>query len=117
MEISSLLKTLVAWVKTQTFEIVGAEQQNGDRVPHNKSGPMIVWNMERRVLMSEHDSDTFQDRIATFAQNLPIEIARAREPEGQKKVGTPGIIPIMLKKSGKGKTRRKRTTKPWSSYG
>ena len=76
------------WPRAQTYELVGGEQQNGDRVPHNKSGPMIVWNMERRMLMSGHDSDTFQDRIATFAQNLPIEIAKAREPEGQKKVGT-----------------------------
>ena len=100
-------KSPTAWPRAQTFGIVGAEQQNGDRVPHNKSGPMIVWNMERRVLMSGHDSDTFQDRIATFAQNLPIEIARAREPEGQKKVGTRTVVVILLENSGQRETRRK----------
>ena len=36
--------------------------------------------------MSTSDADTFQNRIATFAQNLPVEIARAREAEGGKKV-------------------------------
>ena len=74
------------WSSSETCKLVGAEQQNGDRVPHNKTGPMIVWNTERRVLMSTSDADTFQNRIATFAQNLPVEIARAREAEGGKKV-------------------------------
>ena len=74
------------WPSNASCAIAGVDKQNGEKVPHNKTGPMIVWNTERRVLMSAHDSDTFQARIATFAQNLPVEIARAREAEGGKKV-------------------------------
>ena len=43
---------------------------------------MIHWNTERRILMSKTDTDVFQNRIATFAKYLPVEIARAKEPEG-----------------------------------
>ena len=35
--------------------------------------------------MSRADSEIFQSRIAKFAKYLPIEVARAREPEGAKK--------------------------------
>ena len=46
---------------------------------------MIQWNTERRILMSKTDTDVFQNRIAKFAKYLPVEIARAKEPEGTKK--------------------------------
>ena len=42
---------------------------------------MVVWNAERRLLLSVADCDAFQTRLDTFASYIPIEVARAREPE------------------------------------
>ena len=58
------------------------EDQNGEKITHALNGPMINWNSERRILMSKQDSDVFQNRIAKFAKYLPVEVARAKEPEG-----------------------------------
>ena len=63
-------------------KIASPEDQNGEKITHPSDGPMIHWNTERRILMSKTDTDVFQNRIATFAKYLPVEIARAKEPEG-----------------------------------
>ena len=63
-------------------KIASPEDQNGEKITHASNGPMIQWNTERRILMSKTDTDVFQNRIATFAKYLPVEIARAKEPEG-----------------------------------
>jgi len=59
--------------------------QNGENIKSVRQGPQVTWNTERRILMSRGDSEIFQNRIAKFAKFLPIEVARAREPEGAKK--------------------------------
>jgi len=66
-------------------KIASPEDQNGEKITHQSTGPMIQWNTERRILMSKTDTDVFQNRIAKFAKYLPVEIARAKEPEGTKK--------------------------------
>ena len=66
-------------------KIASPEDQNGEKITHPSNGPMIQWNTERRILMSKTDTDVFQNRIAKFAKYLPVEIARAKEPEGTKK--------------------------------